>query len=84
MKVEVVMAVAGQVQCQAIELAAGASVADALASAGIAVPENGAVGVFGRVRALDERLTDGERVEVYLPLKADPKQARRIRARRRS
>ncbi len=38
------------------------------------------VGVFGRVTDLDQILTEGERAEIYRPLIADPKQARKRRA----
>jgi uncharacterized protein len=31
------------------------------------------VGVFGKVAALDTRLEEGDRVEIYRPLTADPK-----------
>jgi putative ubiquitin-RnfH superfamily antitoxin RatB of RatAB toxin-antitoxin module len=40
-----------------------------------------AVGIFGRVSALSRALADGDRVEIYRPLTADPKTARRARAR---
>jgi putative ubiquitin-RnfH superfamily antitoxin RatB of RatAB toxin-antitoxin module len=40
-----------------------------------------AVGIFGRVSALGQPLSDGDRVEIYRPLTADPKAARRARAR---
>ena len=40
-----------------------------------------AVGIFGRVSALSQLLSDGDRVEIYRPLTADPKAARRARAR---
>lgn len=39
------------------------------------------VGVFNRVRALGDRVRSGERVEIYRALRADPKEARRRRAR---
>lgn len=45
------------------------------------------VGIFGAKVALDRPLVDGDRVEIYRPLAADPKAARRRRAgqaRRRS
>lgn len=42
------------------------------------------VGLFGRVVPPDTPLRDGDRVEIYRSLIADPKQARRDRARRRS
>ncbi|MCI0400798.1 MAG: RnfH family protein [Gammaproteobacteria bacterium] len=38
------------------------------------------VGVFGKVRPLDHVLQHGDRVEIYRPLIADPKDARRRRA----
>jgi putative ubiquitin-RnfH superfamily antitoxin RatB of RatAB toxin-antitoxin module len=40
------------------------------------------IGVFGKVVPLDAPLRDGDRVEIYRPLLADPKQARRERAQR--
>ncbi|MDH4133913.1 MAG: RnfH family protein [Gammaproteobacteria bacterium] len=40
------------------------------------------VGIFGEVVALDSSLDDGARVEIYRPLIADPKEARRLRAKR--
>jgi putative ubiquitin-RnfH superfamily antitoxin RatB of RatAB toxin-antitoxin module len=75
-----------------IELAlrVGASVAEALALSGIAArhPEIDlaamTVGVYGVRVALDTRLSDGDRVEIYRPLQADPKDLRRRRAIRRS
>jgi len=66
-------------------LAAPASVEDALRVArsdpdfaGVDL-EHSAVGVFGRVIALTHLLSEGDRVEIYRPLAADPKSARRDR-----
>ncbi len=66
----------------------GARVADALAQAA-ADPDftgidvlNSPIGIFGRLTPADERLQDGDRVEIYRPLERDPKTARRARARR--
>ncbi len=39
------------------------------------------VGIYGRRVALTETVRDGDRVEIYRPLTADPKEARRRRAR---
>ncbi len=39
-----------------------------------------AVGVYGTVCELDDSLVAGDRVEIYRPLRADPKIARRRRA----
>ncbi len=38
------------------------------------------VGVFGKTTILDAELTPGDRVEIYRPLIADPKEARKRRA----
>ncbi|MEA3638678.1 MAG: RnfH family protein [Lamprobacter sp.] len=38
------------------------------------------VGIFGKVAKLDQVLASGDRVEIYPPLLADPKQARKQRA----
>ena len=38
------------------------------------------VGIFGKPAKLDQILEDGDRVEIYRPLTADPKEARKRRA----
>lgn len=38
------------------------------------------VGIFGKLAALDTELNAGDRVEIYRPLIADPKAARKKRA----
>ena len=47
-------------------------------AAGLALDQP--VGVYGRRVALDHLLADGDRVEIYRPLRVDPKEARRRRA----
>lgn len=42
--------------------------------------ENSAFGIFGRVVGTDYPLKEGDRIEIYRPLTADPKTARRARA----
>ncbi len=42
------------------------------------------LGVFGKVRPADTLLRDGDRVEIYRPLQADPKETRRRRARHKA
>lgn len=70
----------------ALTLSAGSSVRDAIRSSALAAqcPEiemdTVRVGVYGRLVTLDTVLQDGDRVEIYRPLTADPKQARRRRA----
>ena len=84
MKVDVVLADAkGTVLRHSLDLPEGATIATALSAASAQVPDGGAVAVFGRVRALSDAVADGDRVEVCQPLKADPKLARRSRARLR-
>lgn len=43
-------------------------------------PENCDLGVFGKVVAPDYELAEGDRIEIYRPLIADPKEIRRQRA----
>lgn len=38
------------------------------------------VGIFGKLTKLDQRLSPGDRVEIYRPLIADPKEQRKKRA----
>jgi putative ubiquitin-RnfH superfamily antitoxin RatB of RatAB toxin-antitoxin module len=38
------------------------------------------IGIFGKVAKLDQVLRPGDRVEIYRPLIADPKEARKRRA----
>ncbi|MCP4391177.1 MAG: RnfH family protein [Gammaproteobacteria bacterium] len=42
--------------------------------------ENCDLGVFGKAIAADYELQDGDRIEIYRPLIADPKEIRRQRA----
>jgi putative ubiquitin-RnfH superfamily antitoxin RatB of RatAB toxin-antitoxin module len=41
------------------------------------------VGIFGETARLQDAVHNGDRVEIYRPLVADPKEARRARATRR-
>jgi putative ubiquitin-RnfH superfamily antitoxin RatB of RatAB toxin-antitoxin module len=72
-----------------VSLPEGSTVADALDRSGIAVghPEANArqcpVGIFGKRVDRQTLVTDGDRVELYRPLIADPKEARRTRAKGR-
>ena len=42
------------------------------------------VGVYGKLKALDAALRDHDRVEIYRPLIADPKESRRRRAEKKA
>lgn len=69
-----------------VELAEGATLADAIEASGIRARLPGLniddrhVGVFAKPRPLGSAVRDGDRVEIYRPLKIDPRQARRERA----
>jgi putative ubiquitin-RnfH superfamily antitoxin RatB of RatAB toxin-antitoxin module len=39
-----------------------------------------AIGIFGRTVSANDKLRAGDRIELYRPLKIDPKEARRRRA----
>jgi uncharacterized protein len=71
-----------------VELDATATVADALAlaraSAGpVDVPwDTAQVGIFGEPCERTSVPRDGDRIEIYRPLSADPKESRRDRVRR--
>ncbi|MDH4094612.1 MAG: RnfH family protein [Betaproteobacteria bacterium] len=81
MRVEVVRAWPDRAELRALELEEGATVRAALVAAGMAAPHG--AGIHGRRVPMDAVLADGDRVEVYRPLLADPKAARRRRARDR-
>jgi hypothetical protein len=42
------------------------------------------LGIFGKVKPADTPLRDGDRVEIYRPLQADPMETRRRRAKHRN
>jgi len=72
----------GRYEEQTLELADGATLQDALTQSGWEIAAEAVVGVWGKVQSRDRTLRDGDRVEIYRPLTADPKAARRKRAAR--
>jgi putative ubiquitin-RnfH superfamily antitoxin RatB of RatAB toxin-antitoxin module len=85
MKVEVVYALPAAAEVVSLDLPAGASVRDALAASGLRIDlEKSECGVFGKRVPLSQRLSDGDRVEIYRALAMDPKEARRRRAKART
>jgi len=85
MRIEVAFARPRQAEIRTVELPDGACVADALAAAGMgAIEGTSGYAIFGRAATLASPLSDGDRVELLRPLQADPKEARRKRAGRRS
>lgn len=83
--VEVVYALSGRQLRYAVRRPAPLTVRAAIEASGVLrdAPEidlsTGKVGVFGKVVGLDAVLASGDRVEIYRPLVADPKEARRRR-----
>jgi hypothetical protein len=84
--VEVAYALPEQQVLESVEVAAGATVREAIEQSGVLVahPEidlaSNKVGIFGKLSKLDQPLRDRDRVEIYRPLKADPKEVRKLRA----
>ena len=84
--VTVVYALPGAATEVEVRVAAGATVADAIECSGLAARLPGAdiagapVGIFGKRVRRDTMLGDGDRIELYRRLIADPKAARRRRA----
>ena len=87
-RVEVVYATAEQQTLIALDVPAGTTALAAAEASGIAQNVDGldlahsALGVFGKVVADPQLrvLEEGDRVEIYRPLLADPKEVRRLRA----
>lgn len=83
-RVEVVLAWTDRADARPLQLADGATVADAIAAAAIEGSEHcPAVAVHGLLAKASQVLNDGDRVELLRPLVADPKDNRRKRARAR-
>ncbi len=85
-KVEVVYALPEKQYLLMVRLAQGSTVEQAIAASGILelrtdidLAKN-KVGIFSRPVKLTDAVNDGDRVEIYRPLIADPKELRRQRA----
>ena len=87
LRVSVAIALAQRQEVVEIELPEGSRVADALRAAPVRERLLGIdagvldTGIWSRRCATDTLLRDGDRVEIYRPLAADPKAMRRRRAR---
>ena len=85
--VTVAAAIPGRQEVVEVELPGGSTVADALRCSGLEARFPGIdfaaapVGIWSRLCPRNTALRDGDRVEVYRELKADPKEMRRRRAR---
>lgn len=69
-----------------VKISEGATAEEAIKASGILAKfpdinlEENKIGIFGKLSKLDAALRDLDRVEIYRPLIADPKEVRRQRA----
>jgi hypothetical protein len=92
MQVEVAYATPERQEIVPVRVAEGASMLDAVRQSGIGDlfpgldPESVDMGIFGKVvkEPAEHVLREGDRVELYRPLKIDPKQARKNRAQKKT
>ena len=85
-EVEVAYAEPARQFLKRVTLETGATIADAIAASGLEAElgidaSSLATGIWSKPKPRDTALADGDRVELYRPLLADPKEARRRRAR---
>lgn len=79
MKVGIAYALAKRQVWLTVEIAEGATIRDAIERSGILAQfpdidlDQQKVGIFGKVSSLETKLEDGDRVEIYRALIADPK-----------
>ena len=84
--VEVVYALAERQEVAGLELPAGSTVGQAIEASGLLAkfPEidlaKNKLGVYAKLAKVDTPLRDRDRVEIYRPLIADPKEVRKQRA----
>lgn len=85
-KIEVAYATPTAQRIITIEMVADATLEMAIQQSGILsiFPEidltQQKIGIFGKQRALTDKINAGDRIEIYRPLTIDPKEARRARA----
>lgn len=83
--VEVVFALPHEQCCVSLSVAADTTLRQAIELSGLRLryPEIAqnrlTYGIFGKSVNADSTLRDGDRIEIYRPLSADPKDARRMR-----
>lgn len=84
--VELVYALPAEQMLLKSEVPKGATIAEAIKLSGILDKfpeidlEKGKFGIFGKLSKLDTVLREKDRIEIYRPLIADPKEVRRKRA----
>ena len=86
LRVEVAWALRERQTVVALEVPPGTTAGAAVEQSGIRarhpeIPPHAALGIHGRGVAASSDLADGDRIEIYRPLPADPKETRRRLAR---
>ncbi len=86
LQVQVCYALPDAVFLEDLSLPAASTLQDAIHASGVLqrYPDcdlaTARVGIFGKLKTLTSALHDGDRVEIYRPLQADPMESRRRRA----
>jgi putative ubiquitin-RnfH superfamily antitoxin RatB of RatAB toxin-antitoxin module len=86
LEIVVCYAIAQQEYLHAMQVAPGTTIGQAIENSGVlaAFPDinlvTQPVGIFAKKKTLDTVLRDRDRIEIYRPLVADPKDSRRKRA----
>lgn len=89
MRIELIYALPDEQNLQTLDVADGCTVAQAITESGILqrypmlAAEEFKVGIFSKIVELDHILKAGDRIEIYRELIIDPKEARRLRAKKR-
>ncbi len=86
LRVQLCHATPGNVLLRDLDVDAGTTIEKAIADSGL-LPEidleHTPVGIFGKKKDRTTILRDGDRIEVYRPMLADPEETRRRRAAKR-
>lgn len=86
--VEIVYADSHQQKLLKIQIKEGASIQEAIYLSGILhfFPKidltQQKVGIFNKIKKLEDKIQSGDRIEIYRPLHLDPKEARRRRVKK--
>jgi len=73
----------GQLESSCYSWREGMTIADVIMASSCQL-EGRAVGIFGKIKEPSTLVYPGERVEIYAPLRIDPKDARRARAKKKT
>lgn len=88
--VEVAYAEPDRQRIFSVNVDAGTTAGGAIVQSGIMMEfpdldiENSKIGIFGKVSTMETIVREGDRIEIYRPLIADPKEVRRKRAAEKS